>query len=145
MSNRIAQDKAYNYLLSGKATVTFHNTLTKNQFTFTIKQKMAGIPKVPVGVWYVYNCSDYIGFIRGDMFIVENTMKNSILRADAIKAFRWCWNAILQQKIPNTMEILHEGTCGHCHRVLTDAVSLSVGIGPECRKKLGIHIENEKR
>jgi len=136
MSNKITQDRAYNYLLSGKATVTFHNTLTDGQFTFTIKQKMVGIPKTPTGIWYVYNCSDYIGYIRGDLFIVDTKAPST--RDKAIIVFRWCWGNIIKQTIPDTLHILHDGTCGKCHRRLTDSLSLNLGIGPECRKALGI-------
>lgn len=30
------------------------------------------------------------------------------------------------------------GSCGKCHRTLTDETSRAYGIGPECRKKYGL-------
>jgi len=136
MNNRITQDKAYNYLLSGKATVTFHNTLTDGQFTFTINQKTVGTPKVTLGIWYVYHANVYIGFIRGDVFILHNVIPSN--KQEAVKAIKWCWGNIIKQTIPDTLHILHDGTCGKCHRRLTDAESIEYGLGKVCREALGI-------
>jgi len=127
MNNRLSQDKAYDYLLSGKAVVTFHNTQPKkkseDQFTYTVRKK-----------WVYYN-NEWIGAIRNDNTFF-GTFSNPVRQP--VTVFAWMWNAILKQKVPDTIHIYHSGSCGRCHRQLTDKLSLITGIGPECRKILGI-------
>ncbi len=38
-------------------------------------------------------------------------------------------------------DVMHAGTCGRCGRKLTTPDSLETGIGPECRKILGIEVQ----
>ena len=71
-----------------------------------------------------------------NLFIVNDKVPST--RDKAVIVFKWCWGNILKQTIPDTLHILYDGICGKCHRRLTDAISLEIGIGPECRKVLGI-------
>jgi len=131
--NKIPSTHVYAYLLSGKVHATFHNTVTGNQLHVYIKQKS-------VGIWYVYYNNEYLGHIRGDLFIKDERITKlapSILLA--AQQFNWVWKQVVGKTLPTTMDVMHDGTCGCCRRQLTDSTSLLIGIGPSCRKKLGIN------
>ena len=52
--------------------------------------------------------------------------------ADSAKAWRW-FDANLQAgRVPEQLEVWHEGRCGRCGRALTVPESIERGIGPEC-------------
>ena len=40
--------------------------------------------------------------------------------------------------MPKRVHVLHNGRCSVCGRKLTDAESLMSGVGPTCRKRIGI-------
>jgi hypothetical protein len=138
---RIAQQDAKSYLLSGKAFVTVHNTQPRPgrpaQYQFVIRKKAGVHPK---GLWYVYTGDVYLGFITYDRFNPDTSLRAELLQRQRLKAFVQVWEWITTQTLPDTIHLLHAGVCGHCGRKLTDAISIKTGIGPECRKKLGIII-----
>jgi hypothetical protein len=145
MTNRVIQEKAYAYLTGGRATVTFHNTITNNQFTFTIaRQRLGDNVQVNGASFWVTVCDDLIGYIRGDVFIKYTKDPNvPFVRADATNAFANMWKRIMFQQVPDTVHILHDGNCSYCNRPLTDAISIEYGLGPICRKKLGIVVPKQ--
>ena len=51
-------------------------------------------------------------------------------------AFGWALKALQSGKLPTSLEIWHEGTCGRCGRKLTVPESVSCGFGPECITKV---------
>ena len=132
---RITQDKAYDFLMGGRATITFHNLKTNNQFTFTIQRT-----KLNAQFW-VSTCGDLIGYIRGDVFIkYTKDPQVPFTRADATLAFSNMWKRIMFQEVPDYVHMLHDGHCSYCSRTLTDAISIEYGLGPVCRKKLGVQV-----
>ena len=138
MSN-IPQTHVYAYLLGGKCHATFHNQITDKQLHVYIKQKT-------IGVWYVYYNSEYIGYIRGDVFIRnESITRLAPTIMLAAQQFSWVWKQVVAKTLPSTMHVMHDGYCGHCGRHLTEKISLIVGIGPECRKKLGITYSSQSK
>ena len=132
--NQIPHDFIYTYLLSGRVFATFHNTLTNNQLSISIRKKS-------VGIWFVRHQKDYLGYIRGDMFI-KNQPNDDRVISEPVKLitsqFNWVWKQIVAKTLPLTMDVMHDGTCGYCGRKLTDAISIKLGIGPTCMKKLNI-------
>jgi hypothetical protein len=135
MESRISSEHVYDYLLSGRVHANFYNILTNNQLHVNINRKNASL------VWYVYAVDkSYLGYIRGDVFIWATPGSGFVSSNGklAMQRFSWIWKQIVAKTIPDTMYILHDGSCGHCGRTLSDATSLKVGIGPSCRKKLGI-------
>lgn len=143
MNHRISQQRAYDFLLAGKAQFTLHNIKprkkSEDQFTYTIKQKSPGI-------WWVYTSTVYIGFLRGDVFVRKNQPEGQFAPhiEKSIEVFTWFWKALIAQRIPYNIHILNVGQCGYCGKKLTDAVSIEYGIGPQCRKKLGITVKKEE-
>lgn len=46
--------------------------------------------------------------------------------------------ASIKQGLPPYVHVLHNGRCSRCGRKLKDRESVIRGIGPECRKKVGV-------
>lgn len=139
---KIELEYAYSYLLSGNATVTLSNHESGKHMTFRVTQKKELGVRKPV--WFVYysgTYSYYIGYVRGDVFIPAS--EAYLQYDDKIRAFQYLWKAVITQQISPKMELLQSGACGRCGRELTDALSIKSGLGPECRKKLGIVIKQE--
>lgn len=136
MSQRIFLDRAYDFMLAGRAFFTVFSTTTQNQRKYIINKKAEGL-------WWVFVPSvnpskEYIGYLRGDVFIVKDDVSLQQKRAEEIKSFKWIWDHVVKQTLPDNMHILNSGNCAACGRKLTDAFSIESGIGPDCRKKLGI-------
>jgi len=135
------QKYAKDYMLAGRAMVTFHNTLTGNQFTYLIKAK-----KDSDNTWFVthhnlkktFLGSIYTGNNPEGNFSSGIDVPNEVVLGNPMRVFGWMWDKIQKQAVPDYIEILRSDTCGHCGRSLTEALSLTIGIGPECRKKLDI-------
>jgi len=53
--------------------------------------------------------------------------------APSLKAFGWFWTMLTARlPFPAPFEFWHAGRCGRCGRLLTDPVSISLGVGPKC-------------
>jgi hypothetical protein len=134
--------EAFNFLLGGKATLTFRSKKTGNRFTFLVEasdDERVYFVKMLVGS---NNESDYqyLGHIFArDRKYVHG--KKSRITADApgAKAFNWVYCQLLDQKLPDTLEVWHEGVCGRCGRKLTVPESIRSGFGPECITKRKAH------
>lgn len=48
------------------------------------------------------------------------------------------WVLSHSKNLPSAVHIYHHGKCSVCGRKLTDAKSLRCGVGPTCRKRVGI-------
>lgn len=133
---RIDQQRAKDFILAGKCLITFNNTDTKGQFTFVIRRGWDKLNSKPKDIWWVSINHDLIGRIVNENFIGKGDVAKD--RVQAREVFAWMWHRIVNLQVPNYIEMLHPGICGACGRTLTDAISIHFGIGPECRKKLGI-------
>jgi hypothetical protein len=47
-------------------------------------------------------------------------------------------DSVLYENYPHDMHFYHIGICGICGRDLTDPYSIHIGIGPTCRKRVGL-------
>jgi hypothetical protein len=136
MENTIPIEYAKDYILAGRAMVGIHSTLTGNTFWYFVKQKDKGEHNEH---WNVYvRGGSYIGTIRemqgGWFFVPSGPVRDN----PATEPFLVAWHRIRIPKDHPQLIILHMGTCSFCGRQLTDGDSLLKGIGPICRKKLGI-------
>lgn len=87
------------------------------------------------------NTSDYTGF----GFVEETGIaiwKSKRGEAGKKSTYEWygemLWSLALDgglSPFAETYELLQEGTCAVCNRVLTEPESLATGIGPVCREK----------
>lgn len=48
------------------------------------------------------------------------------------------WVLMHADRLPPVVHVLHHGRCSRCGRKLTDTESLQWGLGPECRRKMGL-------
>ena len=135
------------FLRAGKAIFTVENAQGQH-FTFRVKtgKDKYARPGSP-DIFFVGlltgrdNLKDYtcIGRLMDD-----NTFQ--ISRAAAVTGFKkpgeifaWALKMVLNQKdLPAGYAIRHAGHCCRCARTLTEPESLTTGIGPECRKKMGL-------
>jgi Family of unknown function (DUF6011) len=128
MENELSFERVYDYILQERAEVVFHNKKTGNHRAYCV------VRKVP-GIWYVYYEGDYLGFIRGDLFIVAN-LTDPLHKASS--AFSELFRRIVNKSPHPDLVVLHTGRCSVCNRKLKDPESIEYGIGPECRKNIGL-------
>lgn len=80
----------------------------------------------------------YLGLLEGRNFRLTTKSRMPVTAAP-VKAITY---AVLQimglKRIPELLEIWHEGRCGRCNRVLTVPESIALGLGPECAGKVGL-------
>lgn len=139
--HRITNTKeALKFIFAGKSIVTFLNTKTGNRFTFRVKQaKDSNI--FFVSVLTNPDVYSYIGTcIEGNY---RHGKKSNITKdAQSVKVFEYMLNLLKVDKLPDFLEVWHEGHCGKCGKRLTVPSSILNGLGPECIKKLS---KSEKR
>lgn len=90
---------------------------------------------------------------RGDMmyhgYIIKNTQGFKYFRAKTLKFASEYYNESAMTalswvlahagRLPAVVHVLHHGRCSRCGRKLTDSESLRYGLGPECRRKMGLN------
>jgi hypothetical protein len=149
------RQQAVEYILAGAGTVTFKNTQSGNHLSFSFGKPSDGNGSSPIFVslenapgfdadrrpeWV----SNYLGAIWSQARFVTAGKRDSKKRVQTEEAwgeylaiFNWTWSRLLSGRLPVTVEICHEGSCGRCGRRLTDPQSIERGFGPECAKVLG--------
>lgn len=138
--NTITHEDAITYMLSGKATVGLHSEKTGNTFWYYVG-KGQGQPRWNVYMHYDTKESDrYLFRIYDKDTLLKGPVHPtwSPLKMEYANAFLYTWKYLQINDLDKRVLILHRGTCGRCGRPLKDAESLKKGIGPECRKILGI-------
>ena len=128
------------FMLSGRAYVTFESQRTGTHFTYRVaanKKKGGTAPTHFVGVLTRPDTYTYLGCIfEGRRW--AHGHKSPIGRdAPSAKAFAWCWAKLSGGRMPETLEVFHEGRCGVCGRRLTTPESVASGLGAICAKKIG--------
>lgn len=139
MENRIDQKDAIAFIKGGKAKFVLHTLKTDKQFRY----RVAKIENKEGPVWWIYLVNKgldvYLGFITANdkLFIrpVPDQYSNDDIK-NGTALFMYCWDKLRTLEVPERLHILHLGFCGICGRKLKDAISLSIGVGPECRKKI---------
>lgn len=122
------------YILAGNAKFTLRSQETGNHLTYKIRR---GKQK---DVWWVNRLADgynYIGMIdRYDVFRWTSGVPLELRNCEHSRVFKWFWAKLNYGKMPGSLQFYHRGRCGKCGRDLTDPLSIKLGYGPECRKKL---------
>lgn len=130
---QIPHEKAIDFILGGKAFVTFQNPITGNRFTYKVtKHKLDDI--YFVNALTNPDTYQFIGTIKNYCFRYS---KKSNLKSDAksVIVFDYVLHHLGMMMLNPSIEIFHDGKCGKCGRQLTDPVSVETGLGPYCRKK----------
>jgi Family of unknown function (DUF6011) len=133
---------ARQFIRAGNATVTLVSKATGTRFTFRVRASNDGEVHFVSLLGGPDNETDYryAGRISREIFFAGRKVpKPGDVGADApsSKAFAWVWRNLVQDVLPSSVEIWHEGRCGRCNRKLTVPSSIAAGIGPECAGKIG--------
>jgi hypothetical protein len=137
---------AKRFIYAGNARFTLTSTKTDTSFTFKMNA-----PKNDDGIRFVKVLNGPDNSWDGDwMFLGHVKMWGGFPTTDLIagkkghpdapsfKALSWTLSQLNQDNIPEALEIRHEGKCCKCGRTLTVPESIDTGVGPECRKKMGL-------
>lgn len=124
------------YIRAGRATITLRSAKTQTRFTFEI-EKVKDMEAHWVRVLTSSDSFQYLGMVTtSGKFVATKKTPDTLKSAACFKAFEWSWRALAERKrMPTTLEVWHEGSCGRCGRKLTVPESIADGLGPECRKK----------
>lgn len=128
-------------LVAGNATLTLVSTATSVRYTYKVK-KAAERPGSPEA-WFVSlltgsnNERDYtyIGMLRREAgALAFRTTANSKLNMDSVpaKALAWTVRMLTADRLPEALQVWHEGRCCRCGRKLTVPESVASGLGPDC-------------
>jgi hypothetical protein len=126
------------FIFGGNATFTLRSAKTGARFTYKIRQPGIGKPFFASVLSGQNNETDfdYVGFIPAatrDVLVAGNKGKPD---APSFKALAWTvYQLATKARIPEHLEVFHEGRCCACGRKLTTPESILSGIGPECAKK----------
>lgn len=131
------------FATAGNSIFTIVSKKTQVRFTYRMKQSDDG----KVFFVSVLTGSDnendytYLGTIRNaEKAPFKHGAKSKITTdATSAKAFAWVWPHIAAGEMDD-IEFWHEGRCGRCARLLTVPESLTAGLGPDCRKLMGIDL-----
>lgn len=130
------------FMTGGNATVTLVSIGTGTRFTYRLRANDEGDTFFVSLLGGPDNEADYryMGRIsRGTFYPGRRTPKPGDVSPDApsAMAFRWAWVRLVQDQLPDTLEVWHEGRCARCNRKLTVPSSIASGFGPECAGKVG--------
>lgn len=145
MTGILRHDLALNFILAGKAFLTFVNTNTQNRFTYkVVKHKKSDI--YYVNVLTGPDIYTYVGLITSENRFRHSPKSHVGADAQSVKVFDWVLKRILtivspatdtepaKTALPEFIEIYHSGRCGKCGKRLTVPTSIDTGFGPECIK-----------
>jgi hypothetical protein len=121
------------FIDAGNATLTLKSERTGNRFTYKVRQSDDG----SVGfVSLMYGTDNetafqYLGIIRDGAY--SHGRKSRITEsAPGAMAFAWFHAHLQLHRLPDNLQVWHEGKCGRCGRKLTVPESVERGLGPEC-------------
>jgi hypothetical protein len=131
------------YALAGHATLTLSSQRTGNRYTYKISRAKDdnGQPK---DLWFVgllagpdnETSYQYMGVLNGYFKLTKASRYT--LDSIPVRAFRYFWWHVANDRMPPEMEVRHEGSCGRCGRKLTVPESIDSGLGPFCRAEMGL-------
>jgi hypothetical protein len=132
--------QAYNFMMAGKAKVTFVSEKTQVRFTFQVKKGAEDrSPHFVALLSGSDNESDfaYLGTVFERATFVHGRKSRIAQNAPSAQAFAYVWRHLSAGVLPPSCQVWHEGTCGRCGRSLTVPSSIASGLGPECEKMGG--------
>lgn len=78
----------------------------------------------------------YQGYLKRDLSFNVGAKGVEDFNKRAISGLIWVLNHA--DNLPSVVHVYHHGRCSKCGRKLTDADSLRCGLGPTCRKRIGL-------
>jgi len=132
-----------NFILAGKAIFTISNG-KGDHFTFKVRKRTSEQWGVK---WFASVRTHqesrnylYLGVVNSVSGVPHLTKASKYPQdSQEYKVLRWALDIIWGRRtLPLGYEIEHAGRCGRCGRTLTTPDSIQCGIGPECRKRMGL-------
>ncbi len=129
---------------AGSAILTIKSETSGKHYTYRVKKSKKDRDN-PGALLFVSamtgrnNLKDYtyMGVITSrDVFKITKNSKFPDTDQRVI-AFKYFWERLMNNNIPENLTVQHEGRCGRCGRLLTNPASLESGFGPECRGLVG--------
>lgn len=153
MNNYEITENIKEFILGGKADFTILQETTEKAKEQQYKYRVT-IPKdttpETTSVWYVSAELDetnsgvekdgknlkYQGYLKRDLSFNIGAKGIEDYNQKSINGLVWVLRH--SSNLPSVVHIYHHGKCSVCGRKLTDAKSLRCGVGPTCRKRVGI-------
>jgi hypothetical protein len=131
---------ARRFIRGGRAILTIRSHKSGEHRTFRVSRKDDTSPFFVGLLSGPDNTADYtyIGCLTEEGAV--RLTKASKMTSDSVPVRAWNYVArhLTADALPPDADVLHEGRCGCCGRVLTVPSSIERGIGPECAAKMGI-------
>ena len=141
MTELISVEKPISFMLGGNADFSIENMNTGTRYSYLVqkskdnenlyfvKVKESGQHYIYAGTLYKYDDGS-VGYKQGK--------NGNYAQADPpIRGLLYIFK-FNDRPIPPPMLMFHHGRCSVCGKRLTDAESIRMGIGPTCRKKIGL-------
>lgn len=134
---------AKRFVTAGNAIFTLQSRKTGSRYTYRARAgKSDGDHPAPTFLQLLTgpdNTSDYtyLGVINntGTFHLTRNSKLT--MEAPSVRAAKFfCDIVLVGGKLPEALEVRHEGRCCRCNRLLTVPESVDRGIGPECWAKM---------
>lgn len=136
---------ALSFLMGGSATITIRSAKTGMRFTYKVSapredgklqtEKPIRFVKILTGPDNNTNY-EYIGYIRDSRFYYGGVKARVNLDSNGVRAFHYAFRFLAIERIPEKLEVFHEGKCGRCGRKLTTPSSIQSGFGAKCLERL---------
>lgn len=136
--HKISRNTLKDYILGGKGIITVVSVKTGRRFTYKFQTPADDAPIFVSVLSGPDNINDYMymGMIwKRSKFVITKKSKVGATAPCAV-AFSWVFRAIMAGKLPEAVEVYHEGTCGRCGRKLTVPSSIITGLGPVCAGRM---------
>ena len=133
--------QALAFITAGRAHFTLVSKQTGKRYTYRVARpqprdgEKAGTGPLLAAVLYGQdNGSDYrYAGVVSPAGELRRTAKSKLNCDDPrFAGLQWALGNMAAGRIPDQLEVWHEGRCGRCARRLTDPTSLAIGLGPEC-------------
>jgi len=133
IGHQIKHSEALKFIFAGKSIFTVKNPKTDNRFTFKVnKHKVDDI--YFVNVLTGPDTFQFIGTLNSNTNYKHSRNSRITFESKSAKVFDFIIKGLRSNKLPQFIEIWHEGKCGRCGRRLTVPESIESGFGPECTK-----------
>lgn len=130
-------ESALEFILGGKAIFTLRSQRTGEHVTLRARQSERGdmffIGLMTGDNEFGYSYLGQVAIGAGEKLWYSHGRKSTV-SADCkqAKAAQWALGHLLNGRMPQGLEVWHEGQCRACGRKLTMPESIQAGIGPEC-------------